>query len=790
MAQHGQPIDATDPAEQALALWLAGKREEAERLAREVLDREPASLGALNLLAAAALTAGDPEGAVALAERAIAAQPADHRAWNTLGVALRRLDRPREALRAYRRAAELAPADPVVLANLGRLLFAQDDAEAALPVLAAARARGADDAATLEALARTRERLLRAAVEHHNRGELEAADRLYRLILDASPDDREALLFRAKALRRRGEMEAAEQLLGKRLALASDAAALEELGRLRRAQGRAREAVAALVAALQLRPEHAPSWHERAGAELEAGAADAAAASARRAVDLAPDDLATWVTLAAAEQSRGRLEAALAALDEARPLRRCPRVDGWLAARLSLTGQLGRIDEREQAAAELHALLDDPEERFRLACELDPATGMRFAFLLQFTGGSDERRWRFLRLLAARIDPRPRPSPLPVAPERRIRLGYLSPNLGEHPTGHLLAPILEAHDRDRFEILVYSTVDRSRDPPPYPARLRAAADLWRELAGRTDGEIAAAIAADRVHVLIDLGGYLAGGRPGVLALRPAPLQLHWIMHLSGLPAPFLDGTLVDGTMVPEDHPEALHGPLLRLPDAFQPGYRQPVALDGPSRVECGLTPDGPVLCAFNNPLKIDRSALDAWCAILRALPEAVLWLSAGPGDRPLEALRAAAAARGVAPDRLRFAPRIAERARHLGRHRLAALYLDTFAFGGATSAMDALLAGLPVLTCAGSQAYGRIGTSFARVLGLPELVAPDPAAYVARAVELVREPGALAALRARLERAVASGLLFDATRFTRALETLVAEALTERMRRAGAPGRA
>lgn len=765
-------------AEHALALWQAGRHAEAERAASAALDGAPDDLLALNLLAAAALRRGSCDRALALAERAIAMAPADHRAWNTRALALRALGRAEDAERACRRALELAPADPVVNANLGNLLLARGEPAAALAAFATALARQPGLEAGRSGLAQARLELMQQAVAHHNAGDLAEADRLYRLVLEHCPNDPEALLFRAKVLRRRGEPAAAEASLARRLRLGEDAPALEELGRLRRVQGRWAEAIAAHEAALRLRPDHAPTWLELAAVELAAGRFEAAVASARRAVSGAPDELEARTTLAAALQATGRLEAALDTLDAARPLRRRPAVDGWLAATLSLAGQLGRLEARAAAVAELHGLLDDPAEVERLRHALDPTLGMRLAFLLQFTGGSDERRWRFLRLVADRVDPRTRPAPgeLAAEPARRLRIGYMSSDLGEHPVGHLLAPVLEAHDRDRVETFLYATMDRSRDPPPYPGRLRSAAERWRDLAGRDDATIAAAIAADRVHVLVDLAGYLAGGRPGVLALRPAPVQLHWLMHLSGMPAPFVDATLVDRTMVPEDHPEGLHGPLIRLPDAFQPGYRQEPAADLPPRESFGLPADGPVLCAFNNPLKIDAPALDAWCAILRAVPAASLWLSAGPGNRQLEALRAAAAARGVAGERIVFAGRVADRSRHLARQRLAALYLDSFAFGGATSAMDALLAGLPVLTCKGAQAYGRIGASFNGVLGLPELIAADARGYVETAVRLLRDPARLAGLRAHVVREVAQGPLFDAARFARALEDVYAEA--------------
>lgn len=762
----------------ALRHWQAGEHAAAEAVARALLDRQPDDLLALNLLAAAALRRGALGEAILWAERAIAIAPNDHRAHNTRGVAARAAGDLAGAEAAYRRALALAPDDPAVAANLGNLLLARGELEEPLALFARALRADPGAGAARAGLSSARMRLMQRAVELHNAGDAAEAARLYRQVLEACPEDAEALLFLAKAERREGRLDHAEAILARRLARARDSAALEELGRLRRAQGRWFEALEALEGALASRPDHGPLWHEHAAVALAAGRPDRALASARRAVELQPDELECRVTLSAALQAGGRLEAALDTLAEARSLRVRPAIDAWLAATLSLAGQLGRIDERERAAAELHALLDDPNELARLRRTLDPGTGMRLAFLLQFTGCADERRWAFLRLLAERIDPRPRPRPRALAsePVRRLRVGYLSPNLGEHPTGHLLAPILEAHDRDRFELFVWSTADRSRDPGPYPARLRAAAEHWCDLHGLDDEASAAAIERDRPHVLVDLGGYLAGGRPGLLARRPAPIQLHWIMHLSGMPAAFVDATLVDAVMVPVDHPALAHGPLVRLPDAFQPGYRQPVATEPPPRAACDLPADGPVLCAFNNPLKIDAGVLDAWCAILRAVPDSWLWLSSGPDGRPLEQLRAAAARRGVAPERLRFAPRLADRAAHLARHRHALLYLDTFAFGGATSAMDALLADLPVLTCRSGQAYGRIGASFATVLGLPELVTADPARYVHRAIELLRDPARLANLRDRVAHAVATAPLFDAARFTRTLEAVFFDA--------------
>ena len=212
---------------------------------------------------------------------------------------------------------------------------------------------------------------------------------------------------------------------------------------------------------------------------------------------------------------------------------------------------------------------------------------MRLSFLMPFYGFSDYRKHQVMRDLGRRIAPVPASPPRGWAEERpeRLRIGYISSNFGEHPVGHLLAPLFEAHDRRRIELHAYSTVDHSLTGSDYPGRLRAAVENWRDCHGLDDAAVAALIARDRLHVLIDLGGYLGGGCPQVLARRPAPVQMHWIMHLGGMPAPYIDYTIVDRIMVP--CPAGSAGPLIRLPHAF----RQDTANRSPKRLRCGASPD-------------------------------------------------------------------------------------------------------------------------------------------------------------------------------------------------------
>jgi predicted O-linked N-acetylglucosamine transferase (SPINDLY family) len=192
---------------------------------------------------------------------------------------------------------------------------------------------------------------------------------------------------------------------------------------------------------------------------------------------------------------------------------------------------------------------------------------------------------------------------------------------------------------------------------------------------------------------------------------------------------------------------------------------------------------GFVFCCFNHAFKILPSVYDVWMRLLTAVDGSVLWLldSNAAATRNLQRQ---AATRGVAPERLAFAPRVPLDA-HLARHRHADLVLDTMPYNAHTTASDALWAGVPVVTCLGDTFAGRVAASLVRAVGLSELVAADLAAYEALALALARDPSRLAALRAMLAANRTTAPLFDTRRFACDLEALYA-AMIARLR-AGAP---
>ena len=244
-------------------------------------------------------------------------------------------------------------------------------------------------------------------------------------------------------------------------------------------------------------------------------------------------------------------------------------------------------------------------------------------------------------------------------------------------------------------------------------------------------------------------------------------------------APYIDYLIADRTIIPEDAQRHYSEKIVYLPDCYQPNdRRRQIAATTPPRAAHGLPDSGFVFCSFNNNYKVTPDIFDIWMRLLQSVPGSVLWqleVNAGAAGN----LRKEAARRGVAAERLVFAPRM-DLPDHLARHRHADLFLDTLPCNAHTTASDALWAGLPVLSCAGETFAGRVAASLLNAAGLPELVTTSLAEYEALALNLAREPAALAALKEKLARNRDTCALFDTERYTRnleaAYETMVAAA--------------
>jgi predicted O-linked N-acetylglucosamine transferase (SPINDLY family) len=289
-----------------------------------------------------------------------------------------------------------------------------------------------------------------------------------------------------------------------------------------------------------------------------------------------------------------------------------------------------------------------------------------------------------------------------------------------------------------------------------------------------------------VDIAIDLCGHTEGSRPGILQLRPAPVQVNYLGFAGTMGADFIDYIVADRIVLPFDQQPHYSERIVHLPDCFLVSdATKAISAHSPSRREAGLPEQGFVFCCFNNSYKISAAVFDVWMRLLKRVEGSVLWLSQ-MGDRAAQNLRAAARARDVDPPRIVFAPRVQSMADHLARHRLADLFVDTPGYNAHTTASDALWAGLPVMTCLGSTFAGRVAASLLYAVGLPELVTDSMEDYEALALKLARDPALLQSLRQRLADNRRSQPLFDTDRFRRSIETAYGTML-ETWKRGDAP---
>jgi len=350
-----------------------------------------------------------------------------------------------------------------------------------------------------------------------------------------------------------------------------------------------------------------------------------------------------------------------------------------------------------------------------------------------------------------------------------LRIGYLSGNFHEHPTARLMVGLFEEHDRERFEITGYSY--GPNDGSALRARVRAACDRWREVRAMPDGEVAELIRADGIDVLIDRKGHTLGARLGILAHRPASVQLHYMSFPGTIGYDAIDGVIADAEVIPPGDEVFFHERVWRLPRCYYVNDRRRGLPPAASRSDHGLPEGALVLACLNNMFKLRGPLFATWMEALRATPQAVLWLLGGHA-RAQANLRAEARRQGVDAHRLIFAPLLAQEA-HMARLRCADLALDTLPYGAHTTGVDALWAGVPLLTCRGATFAGRVGASLLLEAGLPELITNSVDEYRARLLELLAQPALLGDYRAYLERTREHNSLFDTVGFTRDWEALL-----------------
>lgn len=351
-------------------------------------------------------------------------------------------------------------------------------------------------------------------------------------------------------------------------------------------------------------------------------------------------------------------------------------------------------------------------------------------------------------------------------PHRKIRIGYFSMDFKEHPVSTLLAGVIESHSRDIFEVFAFSygvdTKDKMRQ------RMEAAFDHFLDVREKSDFEIAQLARELQIDIAIDLAGFTTGSRHGIIALRPAPIQVNYLGFVGTQGVEYIDYIIADKTVIPHELSGLYSEKIAFLPQ-FQANDNSRVMSDRVfTKGELGFPDQTFLFCCFNNNYKFTPEMFSVWMEILHACPNAGMLMLA-QGETAQANLRREAQARGIAAERLVFAGRLPP-PDYLARFKVADLFLDTLPYNSGTTASDALWAGLPVLTCTGQAYASRMAAALLEAIGMPELVATTLDEYRNMAISLATDPEKMKRLRIKLQASITQSSLYDVIGFTDKLE--------------------
>jgi protein O-GlcNAc transferase len=657
-----------------------------------------------------------------------------------------------EAERVFATLVEIEPRAAEVWANRGNNFIAMRHHDRAIDALDRALALEPN---FFEALY-NRAKLLKDA------GRYDEALAGYDRCLVIMPDFADALNNRGTVLAALGRHAEALSSYDRCLALAPGALdTLVNRGNALTALKRHDEALACYDRCLAIAPQAAPALLNRGNLLVTLERYDEALESFEKCIAAAPDDVKARLGAARLLAGQKRFEDAKRFLDRILEIDRdADFVRGYLAyARLMLCDWTG--------LAEMIAAL---RERVRSG----KAAAMPFDFL-HLTDSAAEQ----LRCTRAYVAEDFRGQAGRAGAARaggRIRLAYLSADLHDHPVAYLAAGLFELHDREKFETVAISFgPDGAGD---MRRRLAAAFGKFIDVRHMDDRAVADLLRSLEIDIAVDLMGFTANNRTGVLASRPAPIQVNYLGHPGTMGADFIDYIIADRYVVPDHLRSAYSENIVHLPDTFQVNdSKRPHPEAAPPRDALGLPADGIVFCAFNNVAKVTPAVFDVWMRLLRQVDGSMLWILAETAVTQRN-LRREAQARGVSPERIVPAPRFAPRvgyAGYLAQYGSADIFLDTLPFNGGTTVSDALWAGLPVVTCSGEAFASRMAGSLVAAAGFPELATSSLDEYERLALALATDRPRLAALKAKLAANRETCALFDTDRFRRHIEAAYTE---------------
>jgi protein O-GlcNAc transferase len=657
--------------------------------------------------------AGRPKDAERACRQALAIQPGHSDALHLLGVIAGQAGRAEDAEKLIRQAISLAPSNPSFHFNLGTF--------------------------------------------QHQWGQLDKAIDSYQRAVMLKADFAEAHYNLGSSWHSRGSLDRAIESFLKALAIRPDyAEAHISLGNALRDAGRIEEAAVSYRRALAIKPDFVEGHNNLGAIQAAMGQLDQAIASYRQALAMNPNLIEAHVNLGAALADKGQFEEAVASYEQA-----LARKPDYASAHYNMGNALKDTGRQDEAVACY---------RKALACNrnyVEVHNNLLMTMLFQSTSDSrsllvESENWnrRHAEPLKRFIQPHENNRD----PERRIRVGYVSPDFRNHPVGRFVLPLLARHDPLNFEIVCYSQVSH---PDKTTAELRAHANAWRNIAGLNDADVAELIRQDRIDILVDLSMHTANNRLLAFARKPAPIQVSYLAYASFPALETIDYYLTDRYLEPDESKN-------------NHGFAKPIRLDGTywcyqPAATAGLITELPALKAgritvgcLNNFSKVTPIAMETWAEVLREIPGSYLLCQSPPGAHRQNFVDFFSA-RGITADRLEIVERVQPQTYFTTYQRID-IALDTFPYAGGTTTCDALWMGVPVVTLAGRTSIARAGVSILSNAGLPELIAHDPEEYARRVIDLASDLPRLAKLRSTLRRRLEGSSLMDAPRYARDVE--------------------
>jgi protein O-GlcNAc transferase len=748
---------------------------------QRALGLQPHYVDAHYNLGIALMDQGKFDEAAASFQRAISLRPAFPAAHNNLGIALSKQQKFHEAVACFQQTVRLEPSHARAYGNLGRALEELGRwAEAAASYQQALRLQ--------PEFAEARANLGSVLEKLGKRAQAVAS---FQEAVPLQPDFAVAHNNMGNALRETGRLAEAEAVLRQVLSIQPDYAGAHcSLGLVLAAQGRPAEAVASFQEAVRLQPDFAVAHNNLGNALRETGRLAEAEAVLRQFLRIQPDYASAHCSLGLVLAAQGRLDEAVASYQQA--LRIQPdhaQAHNNLGNALLQEGRLAEAEASYQQAlriqpdyADAHnnlanahkdqGRLDDAIAAYRTALRLKPEAAhfhSNVVFALNYHPRYDARaiqeecqRWNQQHALPLKKFIQPHGNH--ADPERRLRIGYVSPDFRDHVDSYFTIPLLSNHDHRQFEIVCYAGVER---PDAVTDRLRGYADIWRSTVALSDQELADLVRSDQIDILVDLELHVAYNRLLMFARKPAPVQVAWLGYpgTTGLPA--IDYRLTDPYLDPPGLFDAFYTEeSIRLPDTFwcyDPLTDEPSVNALPARAN-GLFTFG----CLNNFCKLNDDCLQLWARVLQAVPQSRLLLRAPPGQAR-EHVAALLQQEGIAASHVEFVASM-PRLEYLRLYHRIDMVLDPLPYNGHTTSLDAFWMGVPTLTLLGKTVVGRAGWSQLSNLGLQELAAETPEQFVELANRLTGDLPRLEDLRSTLRQRMQQSPLMDGKRFARNME--------------------